>query len=481
MEVRTLAWFPESLLVFLAGLCLAGAWYSITGSTGWLLALYATVGMAAWVAWKRIPWPDDVARFASLGAVFLLATVINRLLFAVDYLVAGDRFDAWPVQAVAPEWALVKGEAATLLGTLLTVAIWYIAGGLRVTPAIVFRTAQQAHPLLVILLILAVVTIGLGRANEEAFASLGQLLPVVFLLGLVAVAILPLSYFRRPATQLMVVVLLSLPFIAGALGLGMKENLFVALLPTALVAWHAFRGKTSRFILVTAAALLIGLITTYVSFFRAEVWHANADRSTASVLNDFSRQMSDVGPLVMVTDGAMEFLSRSNASYHRGLAVSIADDERTYPDLVFAPIAYVFIPRVLWAGKPEIKQGWEYSGIVFGQDYIGWSTSSTAAGLYTSLYLGAGWLGALGGALALGLVLAMCTHICTRVGGTFVAGLYSFAMLPTMLRFDESWSVGALSGPPITAAYVLIVFWIARAVSSLFGRGNFPESVERTR
>ena len=112
------------------------------------------------------------------------------------------------------------------------------------------------------------------------------------------------------------------------------------------------------------------------------------DKPTGEVASSFVDEMEKAGPLVMMTEGVAGFLKRNNASVHRGWAVSIADEDGYYPELVFAPLVYVFVPRMLWPEKPEIRQGWEYSGVVFGEQYMAWSGSSTAAGLYPSFYLG---------------------------------------------------------------------------------------------
>jgi len=60
----------------------------------------------------------------------------------------------------------------------------------------------------------------------------------------------------------------------------------------------------------------------------------------------------------------------------------------------------------------------------------GLECSSSAAGLFTSFYLGVGWLAVLVGALGVGAVLAVCTRLCRRLVGTIAAGLYVFSVLP---------------------------------------------------
>jgi hypothetical protein len=108
---------------------------------------------------------------------------------------------------------------------------------------------------------------------------------------------------------------------------------------------------------------------------------------------------------------------------------------------------------------------------------MAWSDSSSTAGLFTSFYLGVGWLAVLVGALGVGVVLAVFTRLCGRLVGTIAAGFYICSVLPTMLRLDENWRVGVLSGPILSAVYVLGFLNIAKGIDSgLFGvRRNTSE------
>ena len=108
---------------------------------------------------------------------------------------------------------------------------------------------------------------------------------------------------------------------------------------------------------------------------------------------------------------------------------------------------------------------------------MAWSDSSSAAGLFMSFYLGVGWLAVLVGALGVGVVLAVCTRLCRRLVGTIAAGFYICSVLPTMPRLDKDWRVGVLSGPILSAVYVLGFLNIAKGIySGLLGAsGNASE------
>jgi len=138
--------------------------------------------------------------------------------------------------------------------------------------------------------------------------------------------------------------------------------------------------KTARAALAGTGIIVVALLASYVGFYRDEVWQRKQTASTANVAAQFLQKTEESGTVRTLSEGLTSFISRSNASYHRGWAVSIADEQGYEPALVFGPLIYVFVPRLLWPEKPPIKQGWEFSGLVFGDQFIAWSGSSTRPG-----------------------------------------------------------------------------------------------------
>lgn len=456
--------FFASVLLYLIG-CLVSVLVAMAIGDIWLLALYMSGGAAALLTWRRMRWPDEWARYLSFGAVLLLMCALNRLFYAADYLLPGARFDEWPFFANAPEVAVFKGEVITVLGTLFTVLSWSLAGGMHMSPSVLMDRRHASVPVLVVIYLMSLIGMAASQWSPLAAAKFGELLPTLLGLGIVSAFLLPMVKFGSGSARLAAVSVLSAPFVILAAGTGMKENMILAVLPAALLAWRAFRHPVLRAGMLLAGLLALAILTSYVNFFRTEVWQGDSDAATGFVVQNFVDEVQKVGVGESVAKGLEGFVGRSNASVHRGWAVSIADEQQFYPRLVFSPMVYVFIPRMLWPEKPLIRQGWEYSGVVFGQQYITWSESSTAAGFYTSLYLGYGWLAFGFGAVLVGVLLAGMTKMAQRFGGAFAAGLYIFAMLPFMLRLDETWAVGALSGPVITLAYVLAIVGFARMLA----------------
>ena len=468
LVIRRSSFVPA--VVYVAG-GLFVALLATVSEASWLPVLYLLGGSTALMAWRMCKWPDQVARYASFGALLLLVCALNRGLYFVDYLLSGSKLDEWPFYVLSPGRAVFKAEIMTVLGTLLTVAAWRRMGGEKISPAIILdRTLVKPRALAAAYLISLVAMLA-SKAIPILQGVLGQLLPSMLGIGLVVSFLLPATRFHARNTRLSMVAIMSTPFAVLAAGTGMKENIILSLLPLAITAWSTFKGVVPRLTMVAGGVLALGLITSYVNFYRAEVWYTKQEGvPTEQVVQKFASEMESEGSGNEVLDGVVALLSRNNASWHRGWAVSIADVRGHHPNLVFSPMLYVFVPRIIWPGKPQIRQGWEYSGVVFGAQYTAWSTSSTAAGLYPAFYLGAGWFGVMFGAVLVGALLALMTKAAMKFGGPLAAGLYIFSMFPFILRLDETWTVGALSGPVISMVYVVLIAHVARAMAALFRR-----------
>lgn len=462
----TPAVFFPGLLVFVAGLIATLLW-RLTPADGWWFPLLAGSAVLAFLIWKRIDWADAWSKYLGFGAVVLLACAVNRLLYIIGFAL-GDGSTEYPFYADDPQAAMIKAEIATIGGTLLTVLAWWRGGGARYSPGLLLSSPRA---LLIRLLVVTYVTslvamVALAVAPQIQARS-GQLLPTMLVLGATTGFFLPLLLIRTRLARLLLVTAMGLPFLYVALGTGMKESIILALAPTAYLLWNYSPSRGVRLWIALVAVLVVALITSYIGFFRAEVWHAERAVDQSQVLDEYVQEVADRGLRETVSRGMEEFLVRNNAVPYRGWALVIADTEGHEPGLVFSPLLYVLVPRLLWPGKPEIRQGWEYSGLVFGEHYIAWSDSSLSAGLYPALYLGAGWAAVVFGALAIGLLMAICTRLAFAMGGPPLVGLYILSMLPYALRLDEAWTVGAFSAPLINLIYIAVIFFGARFAARL--------------
>ena len=459
--------FASALLILFTGLALTLAW-RLSPAPGWWFPLLAGSALSAASIWRRQPWADGWSRYLGFGAIVLLACVVNRVLYLGDLFLSGDVYLDWPFYAPHPQASIIKAEMATMLGTLLTVFAWFAGGGARFSPGSVLQTSRTPLlRLLVVTYVCSLLTLLLSMVAPAALLMSGQFLPTMLVLGSTTAFFVPLLVTRTRLSRLGLVILMGAPFIYVALGTGMKETILLALMPTAYMSWNYSRRRGARLMLVLVALVVFAMVTSYIGFFRNEVWYTDRAVAQGQVFSDFVDSIDRRGMAATTSDGLAEFLARSDAAPYRGWAVAIADQEGYQPALVFNPLLYVFVPRMLWPDKPPVRQGWEYSGLVFGAQYAAGNDSSLSAGLYPALYLGQGWSAVLLGAAAVGFLVAWLTRLALRVGGPVLAGLFTLSLLPYALRLDEAWTVGAFSAPIINFVYIVVIFVAARVLAGV--------------
>lgn len=59
-------------------------------------------------------------------------------------------------------------------------------------------------------------------------------------------------------------------------------------------------------------------------------------------------------------------------------------------------------------------------------------------------------------------MIAGLLRLAFRLDAQLLAEMFAFSVVPFALRLDETWSVGALSGPVIGFVYVAVLFSLAR-------------------
>ena len=439
----------------------------IEQNSWWMVPLFIGSATAGFIVWNGYRWPDNWSPYLSFGGAVLIALIANRFLYLADFFLSGEHFSEWPFPSHSREWAVLKAEIITLVGTLTTVAVWMFANGPRYSPRFLLNT-RRSFLIRTLAVSYAFSLLGLmfTQLNPDARGAFGQFTPTLLGLGISCSFFLPMVIKKSTFFTLILTIFLSLPFVYFSLLIGMKESIIISLIPVMYCTWLVVRNRAARIALIILAILIVALITTFVSYYRDQVWIGKRSLTQQQALSEFRIVLATEGVVDTMASGLQKFLGRSNASAYRGWAISLADEQGYEPELVFAPMLYVFVPRILWPEKPLIQQGWEYSGIVFGQNYMASSGSSTAAGLYPAFYLGYGWPAVLAGAIGIGLMIAGLFKLAWRIGGPLMVGLYSFYLLPFALRLDETWTVGAMSGPIIGFVYLVLIFLTVRFVSS---------------
>jgi hypothetical protein len=434
----------------------------------WMLPLFSGSAAAGYIIWRGYRWPGIGSRYLNFGALLLLAMIANRLVYISDFFITGPRFSYWPFSCENPEWALLKAEVATLVGTFISLSIWLLTGGARYSPGLLFEVPRPSLiPCLVVSYALSVFGLLLTKVSPNLADSLGQLTPMLQSIGVACCFFLPLALARSKLVIFGLVSILSIPFVGTALLSGMKESIIVSLIPALYIAWTIAPSKAARLGILATIVLLFGVITSFVTYYRGEAWVGKRSLTETQAIGEFSKNMRDEGVEQTVLDGVKGFFQRANSSADRGWAISLADEYGYEPGLVFSPMLYVFIPRMFWPDKPLIQQGWQYSGLVFGPRYMEDSGSSTAAGLYPAFYLGYGWIAVVTGALFIGFMMSGLFRLAWRFGGPLMVGMYGFSLVNFALRLDETWTVGALSGPVITLVYLLVILRITKFIADV--------------
>jgi len=434
----------------------------------WLVVLALSGAVCLFACWLMMDWRGSP--LVSFGAILLLVGTLNRILYAIEVIVYGNHFSEWPVITQDPTWALLRGEAMTVVGTLLVVYGWsrfYF----RNTPADSILMTTSLHTdrkvnlgywvmYFLPLLIMAVI----GLLGFESAGALGSLVNVASISALLAILALSRPKAGRSTNRsVLLVVLLGLPYVFLALGSGMKENLIVSLLPLAVRMWQTYRSLSARVGLIVVGLLVLSLIASFVSLYRDYVWYQQSETSAIAVLQELA---SSPDPVELVATGGQVFLHRINALYHRGWAVDIGDNLGARPDAIFGPLLYIFIPRFVWPDKPLIQPGLEHSALVFGEDFLVWSTSSTAAGFFPALYMGGGYLAVIVASLGLGWMVARLQQVVAAARIAHAASIYGMYMCLYALRLDENFPVYMLSSPIIVVVYTLAYSIIIKAIAT---------------
>ena len=312
----------------------------------WLPALYLVGGIAALVAWKSISWPDNWLKYMSFGAIFLLVCVLNRALYFFDYLLSGARLDDWPFMQHEPGWALFTGEVITIVGTLLPTGM---ACG-RGPQGYARRFVSQGGPTYRLMLFAYVLSLGVFGASARYSRNLRSKWTTLAHAACIGSRGGLSDFHDWLQADYSAFCCLGIGYAVcfGSAGCGNEGESYHRAIADGHRGMAGLAPADLRFGMVVAAIALIGLITAYVGHYRAEVWSKKADKPTENVASSFLEEMEKTGTLVMMTEGVTGFLVRNNASVHRGWAVSIADEDGYYPELVFAPLVYVFVPRMLW-------------------------------------------------------------------------------------------------------------------------------------
>ena len=433
-----------------------------------LIGLHLIAALSFYIYWKREPWGS--ARYDSFGAAVLLLSIGFRVLAAFDTMFYGTRFDDWP-NTILVDSSLIslyfKAEAICFFGVLLMVVTWRLTVGDKLERFSFLRWTDLSNmSYFKILYGLAVFTQVLIRGINIDFGALSQFFVLIYMAGVASIYFLARSNVKsNPSAWLIKAVLLSLPLSFLALTGGMKEYIFLPLVPSAIIAWLTFSGVTARFGMVIMGIIVLGFAQIYVFYVRETSWKIE-DSSysfTQLALGAFANLDEDLALM-----GINSIMSRINMSSPHAMTVALAERDGFIPVEIFGGIPAAFIPRILWPDKPILRPGAEHTQRIRGstQDILDVNTA-TAAGFFTELYLGGGVLAFIFFSVLYGFLLGRIQlSILTQLPVAATA-VFTYMMFYSAIRFDEFSIAYALTGMVMSYIIMLFIFKVLKIISAL--------------
>ena len=415
------------------------------------------------VCWRLGRWGR--AKYDCFGAALLLAAALLRMQAAIDTLVYGLRIESIPstIPLQAPATlALFKGEFITQIGLLIIASTWRIVVGKQVE-RYSFLESKRSEParLLATIYVAGIAVSIAGRLAPGSFGNLAQFASLMFLFAVASIyfiAVKQLAAFR----QVLLAVLLALPMVALALGSGMKEDLFFPLVPASLLYWFRYRSAMPRLFAIVVGFAVLGISQLYVGYVRDATWKTGENtpirREQAPILQTVT-SFIDEFKYLNITDGLNKVSARINLTTTHAITVILADEYGYEPMEVFGKIPVSLIPRVFWPGKPVFQPGAMQTARIQGTHAeLANTSSATAAGFITEMYLGAGFFGVMLGAGTYGLLLAKAQRWVYREAPGFGHRAFALILMYWTIRFDEKAVVYAYT----SIVFTLVFIWLLK-------------------
>ena len=419
------------------------------------------------IFWRLGRWGR--ARFDSFGAALLVLAVAFRLHALIDTLAFGTRFEViqrYPAIPLPDNNVLLflKAESIAFAGLLLVVCAWRMRIGLRVEAYSYLLHGKSVPVLTAILAYLAALVVDiLIRVLGIGFGALTSFSTTLFMVGVASIYFVAARRASGPG-RVTLALAMGLPMMLLALNKGMKSEIFIPLIPAAILFWYAYPRTLVRCMFVALAIFALALSQLYVHHVRQVAWTSDGIARVSPVVlaTGFLEKLPTTNPL----DALDSISSRVNMTVPRAITVTLADNHGFEPRNVFMPIPATFIPRFLWPDKPVLMPGAQHTARILGLDVpLTEIRSATAAGFMTELYLGGGWLGVIIGGLAFGLLLASAQRWALRRTPGFGHMVFCFLAVYWAFRFDEFQVVYSYTA----IVYLVVFLWLLRKVTGAFG------------
>ncbi len=403
------------------------------------LALWGS--LCFFVLWRRIDWGGF--DFMSFGPLFLLTSALFNLDSFLFILFYGNQIDEWPLYAADPLLSVAYGQLIYVFGALVLVATWLAFRGHERSIEII-NGWRYDLPTLAFAYVIGVGVALSVRVFNLDLLFLGGIVSVVYYIGPISILLISLSSPRKRTWQRCVLLpsVLSLPLIYAALQTGFKEHIIFSMLPILAGIFVVIRGNLARILTCLVLGVSYVFMTAFVNIQRGANWEDLENLSVARILSITTDAFRADNELWANTVRAA--LMRKHLLETNGWSIDIVGNfghaEEFAPDRAFA----IFIPRILWAEKPQFRPGNDFTELAFGPE-LG-ETSGTAAGFFSALYLGSGVWGVLVYSMILGALYALSLSVVIRFGSSFAQVLFLFGAIYRALRLDEGWPVYEFAG-----------------------------------
>lgn len=448
-----------AVLIYVMGLCFAALFERLLLNAAWLVQLHLASAASFYWYWRRSSWGS--ARFDCFGAALLLFATAFRCIAIADGALYGTRLDTWP--STVSDHAIVRhvfmGESITQAGLMLVVLAWRWGVRWNFDDMGVFWVGQRRERAAWIVYALAV-AFAFGRWSLKAsFGIAEQLVGIIYVFGVASILFIAMDGQRSTARSAALALALGLPLSLLALGSGMKENIFLPMVPAAVFAWRASRGFTSKSILVLVAVAVLAISQLYVGYVRATVWVDKVDRPLGDLVSGFADEIAESGPefLVVGVDG---IFSRTNLTLTHAITVALAEQKGYLPSEIFGPIPASFVPRAFWPGKPVLQPGAQQTVRIRGGGEVTEVGTATASGFFAELYLGGSIFGLVLGAVLYGFLQGRIQTRVRRFGSMLGLGVFNFVLFYSAVRFDEEHVAYIYTGMIFLFVGFLIVFTV---------------------
>ena len=271
------------------------------------------------------------------------------------------------------------------------------------------------------------------------FGVLSQLSSLTYSFGVVSIFFIA-SVQPGRLQRVVIAILLGLPMMFLAMTVGMKEEIFFPIVPAAVLYWFGFRSIMLKTIVICLGFIVLAYSQMYVHYVRDVSWGHGTKYNSRDLISGFQQHLKTT----TLADGMDSMNSRMNMTISRAITVAIADRNGFEPYNIFGPIPGSVIPRFLWPNKPVLQPGAQHTIRILGLNRSEFeATSSTAAGFFSELYLGGGYIGWFLGVIGYAVLLANIQIFTLKKIPGFGHLALSFVSVYWTLRFEENHIVYA--------------------------------------